>query len=71
MRELYTDEVLNLEAFLDLFLHPSKYGCRFDPGDLSTYQDRAGHIVDDARKCIEELRDRRWFHRPCGGKDIN
>ena len=31
MREIYNEEVLELEQFLDLFLRPSKYGCRFDP----------------------------------------
>ena len=59
MRPLYTDEVVELEQFLDLIEHPEKYGCRFDTGDPSTYQERAGHIIEPALATIRSLRTRK------------
>ncbi len=58
MRPLYNDEVLELEALLDVIEHPEKYGCRFDRGDPKTYQERAGNTVDQAAATIRSLRDR-------------
>ena len=58
MKPLYTDEVIELEHFLDVVLNPEKYGCRLDKGDPATYQDRAGDIIDTAAATIKSLRGR-------------
>ena len=58
MRPLYNDEVIELEALLDLIQHPENYGCRFECGDPATYQERAGNILDTAAATIRSLRGR-------------
>ena len=59
MKPLYSDEVLELEALLDVIENPEKYGCRFEQGEPATYQDRAGAIIDTAAATIRSLRTRK------------
>ena len=68
MRPLYNDEVIELERFLDVVLHPENYGCRIEITDPLAFV-RAQAIIETAARTIESLRGRNFVRNLYGGSE--